>query len=77
MRFKCKEPKIENLFCKNIPVSYKIGEQSNTDVTPATCCIPESLQRHYLPEGRIKKIDDASYKLSHYKWGQNYTIAKK
>jgi hypothetical protein len=65
MRFKCKEAEVENLFCKNIPVAHIINEQSQTNITPATSCIPESLQRHYLPERRIKKIYDAGYKFSH------------
>lgn len=66
MGFKSKESEIKNLLGKHILVSYYISKKAKQGVATTTGCIPESLQRHNLPEGRIKKIDDTCYEMFHF-----------
>lgn len=63
MWFKSKEAKIKNTLRKNILVSYEVSNQSKQCITTTTCGIPKCLQRHDLPERRIKKINNICYEL--------------
>lgn len=49
--------RISDLFGQNEIIADKVDEDVQYGVGAATYCIPKSLQRHELPEWRIKKVD--------------------
>lgn len=56
MRFKSNKSQLQYLFLKNKIVKDKEKENIKYHIAPATCCIPERLQRHKPAEWRVKKI---------------------
>ena len=56
---------MHNLLTKNEVVANKKDQNIQRSIEAAACGIPESLQRHKLPEEGIKKIYKAKYKLFH------------
>jgi hypothetical protein len=51
------ERRVHDLFVKNKMVGNEVKENIQQRIAPAACCVPKGLQRHDLPEGRIKEIN--------------------